>query len=142
MIDLEHLKTASRDVLLMHWQTLFKTPPPRFMGRNVLCGIIAFEVQSKQSTGLDRETIKAMKHHHNALNKKTTPSSPAAIKLKTGSRLMREWNGATHVIEVADNAYMFQGTAYKSLSSIAKVITGAHWSGPRFFGLNKSSQAA
>ena len=53
---------------------------------------------------------------------------------------MREWNGITHRVEVIDGGFIWNGSQYKSLSSIAKLITGAHWSGPRFFGLNAGVQ--
>ena len=48
---------------------------------------------------------------------------------------MREWNGKTHVVDVVDRGFVFDGKSYRSLSAIARRITGAHWSGPRFFGL-------
>jgi len=54
---------------------------------------------------------------------------------KTGSRLMREWNGRMHIVEVIDNGFVLDGKTYRSLSAVARRITGAHWSGPRFFGL-------
>lgn len=56
-------------------------------------------------------------------------------KPQTGARLIREWNGKTNIIDVLDNTFLFEGLEYASLSAIARKITGAHWSGPRFFGL-------
>lgn len=58
-----------------------------------------------------------------------------ARRLPIGTRLMREWNGRMHVVDVTAQGILFDGNIYRSLSSIAKRITGAHWSGPRFFGL-------
>lgn len=58
------------------------------------------------------------------------PGRPAA-----GTRLVREWNGRMHVVEVTDDGFVWNGKSYRSLSAIAKRITGAHWSGPRFFNL-------
>ena len=54
---------------------------------------------------------------------------------RPGTRLVREWNGRTHVVDVIEDGFVFDGKTYRSLSAIAKRITGAHWSGPRFFGL-------
>jgi hypothetical protein len=54
---------------------------------------------------------------------------------RPGTRLVREWNGRTHVVDVSEDGFVFDGKTYGSLSAIAKRITGAHWSGPRFFGL-------
>lgn len=56
-------------------------------------------------------------------------------KLVPGARLLRDWNGKTHAVDVVESGYLYEGTEYRSLSAIARRITGAHWSGPRFFGL-------
>jgi hypothetical protein len=57
------------------------------------------------------------------------------LSLKPGARLVREWHGRTHTVTVAEDGFEYAGTTYPSLTKIAKKITGAHWSGPRFFGL-------
>ena len=56
-------------------------------------------------------------------------------RLVPGARLLRDWNGRTHVVDVTEAGYLYEGETYRSLSAIARKITGAHWSGPRFFGL-------
>ena len=67
---------------------------------------------------------------------------PPGPKIKPGSRLVREWHGRTHTVCVTDDGFEFQGKSYRSLTKIARDITGAQWSGPRFFGLTKSSATA
>lgn len=57
------------------------------------------------------------------------------IRLSEGTRLIREWNGRTIEVLVRDDAFEWEGRTYKSLSHIAREVTGAHWSGPRFFGM-------
>jgi hypothetical protein len=57
---------------------------------------------------------------------------------KPGTRFIRDWNGATHIVDVVDGGYLWKGTRYRSLSVIARTITGARWSGPRFFGLGSA----
>ncbi len=52
-----------------------------------------------------------------------------------GTRLVRDWNGKTHIVDVIEEGFVFQAKVHKSLTAIARQITGAHWSGPRFFGL-------
>jgi hypothetical protein len=59
----------------------------------------------------------------------------APPKLKPGARLLREWNGSTHVVEVVEGGFTWNGERHSSLSAIARAITGARWSGPRFFGV-------
>ncbi|NJN06321.1 MAG: DUF2924 domain-containing protein, partial [Rhodobacteraceae bacterium] len=62
-------------------------------------------------------------------------TSPA---LKPGGRLIREWNGVTHAVDVVEGGFLWKGQRYTSLSPIARAITGARWSGPRFFGLKRT----
>jgi len=59
----------------------------------------------------------------------------ARLALKPGGRLLREWNRVTHVVDITEGGFAWNGQSYRSLSAIAREITGAHWSGPRFFGL-------
>ncbi|MES0138835.1 DUF2924 domain-containing protein [Mesorhizobium sp. M0016] len=66
---------------------------------------------------------------------KVEASPPRSIPPKAGSRLMREWNGRMHIVEVVDDGFVLDGKTYGSLSAVARRITGAHWSGPRFFSL-------
>ena len=68
--------------------------------------------------------------------------APPGPKIKPGSRLVREWHGRTHTVCVTDDGFEFQGKSYRSLTKIARDITGAQWSGPRFFGLKKRSATA
>ena len=65
-------------------------------------------------------------------------ASPFALTLKEGGRLLREWNGVTHTVEVLEDGYRWNGDTYRSLSAVARAITGARWSGPRFFGLRET----
>jgi hypothetical protein len=66
-------------------------------------------------------------------------SLAAQPRLKPGARLVREWHGRTHTVVVVEDGFEFEGRLYRSLTSIAREITGAHWSGPRFFGLAKTA---
>ena len=73
-----------------------------------------------------------------------TPGNGAAApagSVSAGTHLVREWNGRTYQVEVLDNGYRFDGKTYPSLTTIAKRITGTHWSGPRFFGLTPKRKA-
>jgi Protein of unknown function (DUF2924) len=62
-------------------------------------------------------------------------SSRAQVTPQPGSRLVREWQGTTYTVDVLDDGFFYKEKSYRSLSAIALVITGARWSGPRFFGL-------
>jgi hypothetical protein len=69
----------------------------------------------------------------------TVSAEDLPIRLKPGTRLMRQWNGRMHSVLVTEEGYQFDGRTWASLSAIAERITGAHWSGPRFFGLRRAS---
>ncbi|WP_082376880.1 DUF2924 domain-containing protein [Ahrensia marina] len=63
------------------------------------------------------------------------PSKPFVLSIRAGTHLVREWNRRTYQVEALEKGFQLDGKTYRSLSAIAKKITGAHWSGPRFFGL-------
>ena len=71
----------------------------------------------------------------------TNGAAAPAGSVSAGTHLVREWNGRTYQVEVIDNGYRFDGKTYPSLTTIAKRITGTHWSGPRFFGLTPKRKA-
>jgi hypothetical protein len=63
------------------------------------------------------------------------PGSKKRHVLRPGARLLREWNGRTHVVDVSEGGFIYESKVFRSLTAIARDITGTHWSGPRFFGL-------
>jgi hypothetical protein len=131
MIRLSDLETMDRAALLAAWSDLFCAPAPKGISRMFLRRFIAFEIQARRSGGLSKRTMAQLTRQGNKATPKTT--GPA---LKPGGRLLREWNGITHVVDVTETGFVWQGETWRSLSAIAREITGAHWSGPRFFGLN------
>ena len=68
--------------------------------------------------------------------KQIASGKSVAVVAKPGSHLVREWNGRTYQVKVTDEGYVMDGKPWRSLSAIARHITGAHWSGPRFFGVD------
>ena len=73
---------------------------------------------------------------------KGTRSFDTDIVVKTGATLVRQWRGHTHTVLVREDGFEYEGKCYRSLTVIAERITGAHWSGPRFFGLGKRARAS
>jgi hypothetical protein len=104
----------------------------------LLVRTIAYRLQKHAYSGLS----KATKRRLIALTKELGTSggivSDPGPRVRPGARLVREWRGRTHTIVVTEYGFEFSGKTYSSLSKIAQAITGAHWSGPRFFGLNRS----
>ncbi|GGL50734.1 DUF2924 domain-containing protein [Wenxinia marina] len=126
-MTLADLEQMDRAALVAAWSSLLGRPAPKSMSQLLLRRVLAFELQSRSRGGLSRAVERA-------LAAPDPTRSRATLKLKPGARLMREWNGVTHVVDVTDTGYVWGGRTWRSLSVIAREITGAHWSGPRFFG--------
>lgn len=129
MTSVVEIAKMNRTSLLKAWQSVFGRPAPKGMSKSMLRRFLAFEVQAKAQGGVARFT------RSNVLPPK--PKTAQATKLKPGGRLIREWNGKTHIVDVTEGGFEWRGKPWRSLSAIAREITGAHWSGPRFFGLSK-----
>ncbi len=127
--DVADLATMGRSDLVTLWQRLFDQPAPAMLSQPFLRRFIAFEMQSRRHGGLPRQVKATL---DKGAEKKPRPACPT---LNPGGRLLREWNGVTHMVDVTGNGFTWNGRSYRSLSAIAREITGAHWSGPRFFGL-------
>lgn len=131
MIPALDIETMDRAALLAAWSETFGFPAPKGISRTFLRRFLAYEVQVQQSGGLSRRVATALMRPASEVQTKLL--SPA---LKPGGRLLREWNGVTHVVDVTDGGFVWKGETWRSLSAVAREITGAHWSGPRFFGLS------
>jgi len=123
------IETMDRMALIGVWAETFGTPVPKRLSSPFLRRFLAFEAQTRHSGGLPKGFADKLKK---ATRENGNARSPA---LKHGGRLLREWNGVTHVVDVTEDGFLWNGQRYSSLSPIARAITGARWSGPRFFGL-------
>tara|TARA_B100000315_G_scaffold252544_1_gene289565 strand:+ start:1082 stop:1498 length:417 start_codon:yes stop_codon:yes gene_type:complete len=132
--SVEQIETMERAELAALWKELFADPAPRRASISFLRYVLAFEIQCRQCGGLPSGFIERLSKQAEGSKPKRSKNEP-----RPGGRLLREWHGTTHVVDIADGHYVWQGQHYRSLSAIARTITGAHWSGPRFFGLNGAS---
>ncbi len=130
------LPNLSRPELLEHWRKLHGAEPPKGISRALLIRAIAYAMQAKRYGGLKPAVARRLRKGSDgalAGREAKVGSSPG---LQPGTRLVREWNGSTHMVEVVDGGFVWNGERHRSLSVIARTITGARWSGPRFFGLS------
>lgn len=133
------LTQADTKALHAEWRRLHRAPPPPTLSRDLLLRGIAYKLQEAALGGLPpaaRRKLAAWSQDAEAEKRSGNPTAPA-VHLKSGATLLRAWHGQTHTVQVLEDGYEHQGKRYASLSHIAKTITGAHWSGPRFFGLTK-----
>ena len=129
------LADLSRPDLVEHWRALYGADPPKGISRPLLVRAVAYQMQAKRYGGLKSATARRLRVIASGQTEAGHGNTDNVV-LKPGARLVREWNGMTHVVEVVDGGFIWDGERHRSLSAIARAITGARWSGPRFFGLN------
>jgi hypothetical protein len=138
--NVKHLEALGIDALRVLWGQIFKSSPPKSARKEFLVRILACAVQEKAYRALSKLCAKTLREFATA--KGLTKSSQAfETDLRPGARLVRQWGGRDHEVMVMERGYAYRGTSYSSLREIARHITGARWSGPRFFGLRKKVDA-
>jgi hypothetical protein len=131
------LEQAPRSVLAEQWRSLYRSEPPKGVGRRFLIGAIAHELQLRQ-VGRKQSTVRRRLERQATSLSSGMATKPARLRmLQPSARLIREWNGSTHTVDVVEDGFLWNGERYRSLSAVARAITGARWSGPRFFGLDR-----
>lgn len=135
------LASMSRDELVLEWRRQFRTNAPERIRRELLELGVAWKLQEKALGGLKRAVATELRDLADALATTGDIRRVKAPKLKPGARLVREWGGVTYEVTVTDGGFFWNGEVRKSLSAIAEEITGAHWSGPRFFGLTSRARS-
>jgi hypothetical protein len=135
------LPTLCLQDLRLEWRRLFRADPPR-LSRDIMMRAIAYRLQEVGQGGPSKATRRRLVSLTAEFEADGRIAPLAKPKIKPGSRLVREWHGRTHTVCVTDDGFEFQGKTYRSLTKIARDITGAQWSGPRFFGLTNRSRTA
>jgi hypothetical protein len=115
-------------------QRLYHSDAPR-ISRDLLVLALGYRLQEIEHGGLGKSTRRKLQTIAKALRTTGRVGPAPSLDLKPGARLVREWHGRTHTVTVTEDGFEYAGASYASLSKIAEKITGAHWSGPRFFGL-------
>ncbi|MBF0311674.1 MAG: DUF2924 domain-containing protein [Magnetococcales bacterium] len=141
LAELAALPGKSTQELNQLWRKLFESDPPQ-AGKDYLVRRLAYRVQELAHGGLSQAATAIL----DGLGRGTpapskAPAKPDVATPAPGARLIREWQGVEYVVTVLDDGFEYQGRKFRSLSSVAKAITGTHWSGPLFFGLRKGGKA-
>jgi Protein of unknown function (DUF2924) len=144
---IDHLDKLSRAELRVLWEREFSETAPTTLGRDILALGIAYTRQERRHGGLAKPVARELDRLLARVLRDGEAGAPrpATTALWTGTILVREWRGTTHHVTVVDDSFIWNGTTYRSLSSIAHAITGTKWNGPRFFGMRdekgKASEA-
>lgn len=140
--DISEIYDCSRYDLTIEFEKLYRQSPPRKMGRELMARAVAHQIQLRASprslSNLDRKLATYARQLRESGQIKIAPSSA----MKPGSRFTREWQGKLHEVSVGDDGFVYRNRKYKSLSAIARDITGTRWSGPAFFGLKETATRA
>jgi hypothetical protein len=132
------LATMSPAQLRAEWLHVHKSAPPA-MTPDLLRRAVAYRLQEQAYGGLKPAVKRGLERLGAGLDR-TEPVAVGSLHIKPGTRLVRDWGGASHHVRVEEGGFFYRDQRYKSLSEIACTITGTKWSGPRFFGLTRRSR--
>jgi hypothetical protein len=134
---LNSLSELEREALREEWRRLYRSPPPKKISRDLLVLGVAWKIQEVAQGGLSTAMKRRLAELAATLDQKGDLAHSRVARLKPGARLVRAWHGQLHTVTILDEGFEWDGRRWRSLSRIAREITGTPWSGPRFFGLDR-----
>jgi hypothetical protein len=135
---IHNLDGLSRSELRALWTQELGECPPTTLGRDVLALAIAYARQERRRGGVSKPIARELDRLFNQTLRGDRTGKAAILTAplpRSGTILVREWQGTTHHVTVGDEDFLWNGKTYRSLSAIARAITGTNWNGPRFFGM-------
>jgi len=138
-VKLAALPTMTIRDLRAEWRRIYRVDPPQKVGRHLLELGIAWKLQERAFGGLSPATKRILVALAKTTDDKHKLSRARTIRLKPGAKLIREWRGKIHNVLVLEDGFQWRGRRWRSLSAIAREISGTNWSGPRFFGLQRQA---
>ena len=139
--EIARLVDRSTQDLRRAWRSLHHTGPPLGLSRDLIIRGLADKLQQRAHGGPSRALQRRLRILAREFERGARSFDPGMV-LKTGASLVRQWRGHTHTVLVGEDGFEYEGQRYRSLTVIAERITGAHWSGPRFFGIGKRTRAS
>jgi DUF2924 family protein len=137
---LASLRSLPIKELKQQWRSFYSSEPPHRVSRELLTRAVAYRIQEQALEGLKPSTRRLLERlacdARSGRPLKLSPCAPASA----GTVLMRDWQGITHEVKVLDRGVLYKRKRYRSLSEVARLITGSRWSGPLFFGLRSKRQ--
>jgi DUF2924 family protein len=139
--EIAGLPDRSTHELRLAWRSFYRGDPPLGLSRDLMIRALANKMQERAHGGPSR-SLKRRLHTLAGEFEKGSRSFDPSVVLKPGAKLVREWGGHSHTVLVVEDGFEYEGQRYRSLTMIAAQITGAHWSGPRFFGVTKRTSGS
>lgn len=137
-VKIGQLEQWPRAELIAEWQKLYQKIPPRFISQQLLIRSIAYKWQEEAYGGLSKKTQQQLAKLIRQYQSNPKSLNSERPNIMSGTKLRRLWKGEMHEVTVSGDEYTYQEKTYRSLSEIARGITGARWNGPAFFGLRKN----
>ena len=137
--EIAGLLDRSTQELRLAWRKFHRSEPPLGLSRDLLIRALAYQLQDRVHGGASAALRRRLQSLASASG---NGAVDPGIVLKVGTTLVRQWRGHTHTVLVHKDGFEHEGQRYRSLTVIAERITGAHWSGPRFFGLTNNARAS
>ena len=131
--EIARLGSLTPAELRLEWATIISQDAPN-LGTALLRRLLAQRMQEKRLGGLPAMVVRELERA--AASTQETVAVPTRITVSPGARLIREWNGRTIAVLTTETGFIWEEREYRSLTQIAREVTGAHWSGPRFFGIS------
>lgn len=136
--EITALENLGTQELRRRWRRFYHTEPPAGLSRDLHIRAIAYKMQERVHVSLPQYVKRNLRTLAGRLETGGGGKFKPGIMLKPGAKLVREWGGRPHSVVVLDDGFDYEGKRYPSLSLIAREITGARWSGPRFFGIRQA----
>jgi Protein of unknown function (DUF2924) len=140
----DNLSSLGIEELTAKWRRHRKDNPPDHLPKSALARLLEYYLQVERHGGLSKKAVAYLNAVERDLREGRRPETPYPVsqRLKPGSELVREHEGFHHRVMVMEEGFAWNGKAFKSLSAVAKAITGTNWNGNRFFGLNAKGNSA
>jgi len=127
--------------LKQRWRALYGSDAQARVGRALLLQAVAYRLQERVLGGIKPSTRRLLERVAEDNIGRRPPTETITTTITPGTVLIREWHGASHRVTVLKDGVLLRGARYRSLSEVARKITGSRWSGPRFFGLRPSAKS-
>lgn len=138
-LEIARLRGLELPVLRAFWEGHYGRVAPRTLRREMLIRSILWQIQAKVLGGLKPATRKYLLAVADAAHSKTKPAPAPPLRIRAGTKLIRVWQNRTHTVTALDEGFEWQGKRYRSLSQIARAMTGTRWNGLVFFGVKRKS---
>jgi hypothetical protein len=146
--EIAALKTCDLEALRLQWRNQMGGQAPAHLQRWLLLRLLAYRLQAAVFGDLDKATLRLLRRPKGDGAESSdvrpfearAPATRERVDLQPGSLVVREWNGKLERVMILDTGFAWNGATYRSLSQIAKAMTGTNWNGHRFFGLRRSSE--